>query len=115
MVMGKRLILVPVMVLVVALLGCSEQQSGEVLFNENCSNCHGVQGVGTSMGPPLVHKIYEPGHHGDSAFRNAVRNGVVSHHWDFGDMSPVVGLSDDEVELIIGYVRELQREKGIIE
>ena len=88
---------------------------GEALFSANCSECHGKTGEGTNRGPPLVHKIYEPGHHPDFAFLNAVRNGVRSHHWNFGDMPPVTGVSDDEVESIIAYVRNLQREGGIFE
>lgn len=42
--------------------------------------CHGENGRGTRVGPPLVHKIYEPSHHGDGAFGRAVRQGVVAHH-----------------------------------
>ena len=86
---------------------------GEQLFDNNCAVCHGVQGTGTTVGPPLVHIVYEPGHHSDEAFRRAVDAGVPQHHWDYGDMPAVPGLSDDEVEDIIGYVRELQREAGI--
>ena len=60
-----------------------------------------------------MHRLYEPGHHPDFAFRNAVKNGVIAHHWDFGDMPPVTGLSEDEVTQIIAYVRDLQRKGGI--
>ena len=88
---------------------------GEALFSANCSVCHGETGDGSNTGPPLVHKIYEPGHHPDFSFRNAVKNGVPSHHWNFGDMPPVTGVSDDEVDSIIAYVRDLQREAGIFE
>ena len=69
--------------------------------------------AGSDKGPPLVHKIYEPSHHGEESFYLAVRQGVRSHHWPFGDMPPVDGLSDDEVGRIIAYVRELQRAAGI--
>ena len=37
---------------------------GERLFNANCGSCHGKNAAGSDKGPPLVHKIYEPGHHG---------------------------------------------------
>lgn len=30
------------------------------------------------MAPPLIHIHYEPGHHGDSAFLRAVRQGKAS-------------------------------------
>lgn len=83
-------------------------------FNANCALCHGVNAAGTTQGPTLIHRVYEPNHHQDFAFRNAVRNGVPAHHWHFGDMPPLPGVSDEEVDAIICYVRELQREGGII-
>lgn len=87
---------------------------GGELFAANCAACHGVSGAtGTASGPPLVHIVYEPSHHGDLAFHRAVREGVAPHHWDFGPMPPVSGLSDADIEDIIGYVREQQRAAGI--
>lgn len=88
-------------------------QAGEALFQENCSACHGRNATGTDKGPPLVHKIYEPGHHGDTAFLMAARNGVRAHHWRFGDMPPVPGVSEEDVSNIVRYVREIQQANGI--
>ncbi len=89
-------------------------RAGEQVFNANCALCHGMNAAGANQGPPLVHQVYEPAHHQDFAFRNAVRNGVPAHHWLFGDMPPVSGVSDDDVGRIICYVRELQLANGII-
>lgn len=89
-------------------------QSGAQLFNANCSLCHGPNASGTNLGPPLVHRIYEPGHHQDFSFQSAVRNGVPAHHWQFGNMPPVPTVSDTDVPKIICYIRELQRANGII-
>ncbi|MBI5237214.1 MAG: cytochrome c [Deltaproteobacteria bacterium] len=86
---------------------------GETLFNGNCSKCHGLKGAGTDKGPPLVHKIYEPNHHADISFHWAAERGVRAHHWGFGDMPPVQGVSKDEVSAIIKYIRGLQKEAGI--
>lgn len=87
---------------------------GEELFNANCASCHGENAVGQEgVAPPLVHIIYEPGHHGDMAFQLAAKNGVRAHHWPFGDMPPVMGVTEDEVTAITRYVRELQRANGI--
>lgn len=86
---------------------------GEELFNSKCAKCHGVKGVGTGGGPPLVHRIYEPNHHSDFSFRRAMSMGVRAHHWRFGDMEKVTGLTGPEVELIIKYVREIQQDAGI--
>lgn len=87
---------------------------GVSLFNNYCAKCHGTGAIGTDKGPPLLHKIYRPNHHADSSFHRAVRKGVRQHHWPFGDMPPVEGVDKDEVEMIIEYVRELQREAGIL-
>ncbi len=88
---------------------------GEQVFAANCAACHGEAGVGTTSGPPLVHEIYEPGHHPDESFVRAIREGVPAHHWDYGPMPAISGLNDEEIEDVIAYVRELQREAGIIE
>jgi mono/diheme cytochrome c family protein len=89
-------------------------QEGEALFNRSCADCHGRNAAGRDgIAPPLVHKIYEPGHHGDASFHLAARNGVRAHHWQFGDMPPVAGVADPEIAKIIVYVRELQRANGI--
>lgn len=93
----------------------AQARQGEIAFNARCALCHGVNAAGTALGPPLAHRIYEPGHHQDFAFRNAVRNGVAAHHWQFGDMPPVPGVSDADVEAIICYVRAVQRAAGIYE
>jgi mono/diheme cytochrome c family protein len=92
-----------------------DPQRGEQLFEANCAACHGPAAQGTVSGPPLVHVIYEPGHHSDESFHLAVQRGVQQHHWDFGPMPAVPGLSREEVADIIAYVRDLQREAGIIE
>ena len=90
-----------------------EFKKGEASFNANCARCHGERGVGTSQGPPLVHKIYEPNHHGDAAFQRAAAMGVRAHHWQFGDMPKISTVAPPEVEEIIKYVRWLQRQAGI--
>lgn len=87
---------------------------GEQLFTANCAQCHGAAAGGTQSGPPLVHETYVPGHHADGAFLLAVRNGVRSHHWNFGSMPPIPGLSDEDVAHIVAYVRGLQRDAGLI-
>lgn len=91
----------------------AKAQAGRAVFNARCALCHGRNAAGSGQGPPLVHPIYEPGHHQDFAFRNAIRNGVMAHHWQFGNMPPVPGLSDDDIARLICYVRELQRANGI--
>ncbi len=91
----------------------AEFSPGEKLFNANCAACHGGQAKGSNQGPPLVHKVYEPSHHGDQSFHLAARNGVRAHHWQFGDMSAIQGVSQAQVDQIVQYVRWLQRQAGI--
>jgi mono/diheme cytochrome c family protein len=86
---------------------------GERAYNESCVQCHGLRGAGTYRGPPLVHQIYEPGHHADRAFQLAVRGGVRQHHWRFGNMPPQPQVSDVELRRIINYIREVQRANGV--
>lgn len=88
-------------------------QPGAELFTANCSECHGPTAGGSSQGPPLINSIYAPGHHADFSFHVAVNQGSPQHHWRFGDMDPVPGLSPEEVDRIICYVRELQYANGI--
>ena len=87
---------------------------GAEIFAANCASCHGANAEGRAgEGPPLVHVIYEPGHHADGAFFLAVAQGVRQHHWTFGNMPPVAGVSSDEIARIVAYVRTLQRANGI--
>lgn len=89
-------------------------QAGKAAYDARCAECHGVNAAGQDgIAPPLVHKIYEPGHHGDISFQLAARNGVRAHHWPFGDMPPVEQIGDAEIATIITYVRELQAANGI--
>jgi mono/diheme cytochrome c family protein len=83
-------------------------------FDKNCAACHGENAVGQDgVAPPLVHKIYEPSHHGDESFQRAVAMGVRAHHWKFGNMPAIEGLTRADVKAITTYVRELQRHNGI--
>ena len=91
----------------------AEFQAGEAKFNAHCAACHGSQAAGTQQGPPLVHQIYEPNHHGDAAFLRAAEFGVRAHHWEFGNMPKIEAVSPADVEQITRYVRWLQRQAGI--
>ncbi len=89
-------------------------QMGERIFNAKCAECHGTNAAGQKgVAPPLVHKIYEPSHHSDMAFIMAARNGVRAHHWSFGNMPAIEGVTDGDVKMVTLYIRELQRENGI--
>ncbi|WP_371171043.1 c-type cytochrome [Aliiroseovarius sp. 2305UL8-7] len=87
---------------------------GARAFEAKCAACHGPNAGGLDgVGPPLIHKIYEPSHHADFAFYRAAEQGVRAHHWRFGDMPPVEGITRAEIASIIAYLRLVQRENGI--
>lgn len=91
----------------------TEHADGEAQFNQFCADCHGQGAMGTDKGPPLVHRLYVPSHHGNAAFVSAAMHGVQAHHWQFGDMPPVAGITGEQVRAIILYVRWLQEQNGI--
>ena len=87
---------------------------GARVFEARCSACHGANAAGNDgFGPPLVHRYYAGGHHGDMAFVLAAQRGVRSHHWKFGDMPPVEGITRAEVDMVVAYVRALQAANGL--
>jgi cytochrome c len=86
---------------------------GERLYQEKCASCHGKDLRGTDKGPPQIHIYYVPNHHSDVAYQLAVRNGVRQHHWRFGDMSPVPGLTPEDVGHITAFIRREQKNAGL--
>ena len=87
--------------------------TGAELYAQACAQCHGVELRGTDQGPPFLDRIYEPGHHPDAAFMAAAMAGARAHHWDFGNMPRVEGITEAQVTAIVSYVREQQRAHGI--
>ena len=87
---------------------------GARAFKAKCAACHGPTAGGIEgAGPPLVHVIYEPSHHADVAFFRAAEMGVRAHHWTFGNMLPVEGITRAEIGEIVAYLRAVQRANGI--
>ena len=86
---------------------------GKQSFDAVCAACHGENASGTDIGPPLVHDIYNPGHHSDEAFLIAAKFGVRPHHWPYGKMPAQPQVTENEVTNIVRYVRELQEVNGI--
>ena len=86
---------------------------GKMNYDAYCAECHGKLAAGSDKGPTFLHRVYHPGHHGDAAFMIAPKQGARAHHWKFGDMKPVAGVTDAQLETILEYVRALQRENGI--
>ncbi|WP_370052774.1 c-type cytochrome [Neptunomonas sp.] len=89
-------------------------QKGQLAFDRTCSACHGNNGEGSRQGPPLIHAIYNPGHHSNQSCYSAVRNGVQQHHWPYGNMPAQEGVSFSDMAGIVKFVREVQQQNGIV-
>lgn len=76
------------------------------LYDGKCAVCHGKALEGTKKGPSLI--PYDPAHHPDGTFRDAITLGVKEHHWKMGNMPPIEGLTDAEIESLIDYIRDVQ-------
>lgn len=87
--------------------------AGKNAFDANCAQCHGINGAGTDQGPPLIHDIYNPGHHSNRSFLVAVERGVPAHHWRFGNMPPVPDVKRSDIADIVRFIREVQQANGI--
>ena len=88
-------------------------RKGMDAFDSNCAQCHGRNGSGSDKGPPLIHRVYHPGHHSDAAFLLATKQGVRRHHWQFGDMPAQPHVTEEQLAVIVGIVREVQVANGI--
>ncbi len=88
--------------------------AGKPAYDAHCAQCHGSYGAGTDKGPPLVHAVYNPGHHSDVSFARAVAQGVRQHHWRFGDMPAQPQVDQTKLDAIVRFVREVQQANGIV-
>ena len=86
---------------------------GKMNYDAYCASCHGKNTAGSDKGPTFLHRVYHPGHHGDAAFFTAPNKGARAHHWPFGDMKPVEGVNDAQLQTIVDYVRAVQKANGI--
>lgn len=105
------------------LIGCSGGGSGDVgsqsgveagaaLYKPSCGSCNGDDLRDTDRGPSQLSHVYAPDRHPDAAYGSAIEQGATAHHWHFGDMPPVKGISHSEVDAIIDYIRQQQQEHG---
>jgi len=91
----------------------AEAQQGYALFRNACATCHGTKADGTDNGPALIIRTYHPGRHADIAFYRAVKLGVRQHHFHFGGMPPIDGISEAEIANIVMFIRETQKANGV--
>ncbi len=96
----------------IAVSGDAQLDRGAEVYATSCASCHGAELGGTDKGPPQLSIVYEPNHHGDDSYRSAIANGAPQHHWEYGDMPAVEGLTDEDVEAVIAFVRAEQARQG---
>lgn len=108
----RAMVLLPAVTAALA-AGCGivpERSPGEKLWRKHCAECHGFDGAGNTpryMGKhyaDLVDDIWRQGSD-DSALEQVIREGV------FGEMPGFDSLSNQDIRLLIGYLRELRGEK----
>lgn len=91
--------------------------AGRSTFQSICAVCHGKNLRGTAAGPSMLDPVFAPATHPDSAFYDAVRNGVNAHgHFaksTWGPMAALPTVSRDQVTSVIAYVRSEQRKAGL--
>ena len=89
-----------VLIVGVALTGCREASSSpSALYARNCGACHGIDLSG-EVGPALGAGS-EAAAASDADYRNHVRDGS-------DDMPSFRSLSDERLDAIISYLREIQ-------
>lgn len=95
-----------------AAAGCGlmpERSPGEKLWRKHCAECHGLTGAGNT--PRYMGKVYadlldDTWRSGSDsiAMADVIRTGV------FGEMPAYDQLSEEEIRLLVTYIRELRGE-----
>ena len=77
---------------------------GEKLYNETCTACHGKDGTGGELGPPVASQNRRYLRRTDDEIFDAVKNGIAGTQ-----MPPFSGqFTDDQVWRITAYIRGLR-------
>ena len=84
------------------------------LFAANCARCHGGDMKGTADGPSLLDRAYLLIFHPDEEYIRAVLEGVPAHHWEYGDMPRIEGLSRADAIALTAHIRAAQRSAGLL-
>jgi len=92
----------------------AQAQQGRNIVNAQCTECHGVDGLGGSRkGPPLLHPMYRFDVYPDYHFKRVLKEGRPEHHWRFGPMPAQPQLSEADANAIIAYVRAVHNANGV--
>lgn len=83
--------------------------AGKKVYVERCAICHGREGDGSAMGPPMFSG--ELAALSDDAYRTAIKDGVPNRRPQYGAMPPQT-MSSSEAAHVIAYIRSAQRGPG---
>ena len=83
--------------------------AGKKVYVSRCAICHGREGDGSAMGPPMFSGDLAalP----DDAYRKAVKDGVPNRRAQYGPMPPQ-SMSASDVANVIAYIRSAQHGPG---
>ena len=77
---------------------------GEKLYNEACTACHGKDGTGGELGPPVAAQNRRYLRRTDQEIFDAIKNGITGTQ-----MPPYAGqFTDDQVWRVTAYIRGLR-------
>jgi len=83
--------------------------AGKKVYVSRCAICHGREGGGSAMGPPMFSG--ELAALPDDAYRKAIKDGVPDRRPRYGPM-PAQSMSGSDAANVIAYIRSVQRRPG---
>lgn len=86
---------------------------GRQVYAGTCATCHGDALKGSSMAPSLLQAPFAPDQTPDSAFANAIQNGVPQKRFAKGPMPAQPSVAPKDIPAVVAYVRSVQRDNGI--
>lgn len=81
----------------------AKRSLGAALFSERCAACHGWRAEGGPMAPAISARGTDP-----QSLRIALLSGAASSGEGFGDMAPILDLSQTEIEALAAHLAALQ-------
>lgn len=84
------------------LLPAQDTDAARRLFENRCGRCHGADGSGGDMGPPILDKLRN---HTNQELRNIIRGGINGR-------MPAISMTEQELKQVIGFLRTIQPEKA---
>ena len=98
----RRNVLIGAALLAANALTAQDADAPRRLFENRCGRCHGADGTGGDLGPPIVSKLRN---HSTPELRTIIREGLPKRGM------PPIQVSDAEMRPLIGFLRSIQTDK----